>query len=114
MSTADQTPAIREFDLGAEESFDELPAPVTVDQDEYFLTRDKKGSYRLLSVICPHNWGKIVNWDNCFMCPDHGWRFERSEGVCINGPNTRMFSFDVIVKDGNIFAQIPKDKKLWY
>ncbi len=113
MNIADQTPIIREVDLGAEASFDELPAPVSVGQDEFFLTRAKNGSYRLLSSICPHSWGKIVNWDTCFMCPDHGWRFERAQGVCINGPRAQMFSFDVTVKDGNVFAQIPEDKRQW-
>ena len=49
--------------------------------------------YQLLSTVCPHAMGEVVDFGNVFMCPDHGWRFEKSEGICINGPNSRMTSF---------------------
>ena len=113
MSTADQASTIREVDLGTEASFEKLPAPVSVDQDEFFLTQDKGGAYHLLSTICPHSWGTVINWDTCFMCPDHGWRFERGEGICINGPRSQMYSFTVTARDGNVYARIPEDKSQW-
>ena len=47
------------------------------------------------------------------MCPDHGWRFERGEGICINGPRSQMYSFAVTVRDGNVYARIPEDKSQW-
>ena len=113
MSTAEQVPTIREVNLGTEVSFEKLPAPVSVDQDEFFLTQDKAGAYHLLSTICPHSWGTVIDWDTSFMCPDHGWRFERGEGICINGPRSQMYSFTVTVRDGNVYARIPEDKSQW-
>ena len=113
MSTADSTPAIREVNLGAEASFEKIPAPVSVDEDEFFLTQDKQGTYHLLSTICPHSWGQIVQWDNCFMCPDHGWRFETKEGICVNGPRAQMYHFPVTLRDGHLYAEVPEDKRYW-
>ena len=40
------------------------------------------------------------------MCPDHGWRFEKSEGICVNGPNSRMESATVVIKGDVLFAQM--------
>ena len=113
MATADANPSVREIDLGAEASFTDLPYPVEVGRDDYFLVRDKTGAYHLLSAICPHSWGQIVRWDNCFMCPDHGWRFELSEGICVNGPRAQMYRFEVTVRDGQLYAAIPDDKTTW-
>ncbi len=113
MSTADSTPAIDEVALGAESAFPDLPFPLTLDGDDFFLVKDKKGAYRLLSAICPHSWGRVVRWDNCFMCPDHGWRFELSEGVCVNGPRARMYTFEVTERDGHLYAHIPQDMTTW-
>ena len=95
MTTADSNPsvsqpAVQEIELGAESTFAELPYPLAIGQDDFFLVKDKGEAYHLLSAICPHSWGRIVRWDTCFMCPDHGWRFEMSEGICVNGPNARM------------------------
>lgn len=112
MSTADATPPV-EVDLGLETSFKELPAPVSIGNDDFFLARDKQGVYRLLSDICPHSWGQIVRWDNCFMCPSHGWRFEMDEGICINGPRAQMYTFPVTVRAGRLYAAVPEDKRLW-
>ena len=109
----DPTAGIQEIDLGAETSFPEFPAPLTLQDQDYFLAKGKDGVYRLLSTRCPHRWGEIIEWDTCFMCPDHGWRFERGEGICINGPRSQMYSFIVTVRDGNIFARIPEDKSQW-
>ena len=113
MPTADSTPTINEIDLGAESSFADLPYPLDIGRDHYFLVKDKKDAYRLLSAICPHSWGRIVRWDNCFMCPDHGWRFELSEGICVNGPRATMYTFPVTVRDGQLYAHIPQDKTTW-
>jgi nitrite reductase/ring-hydroxylating ferredoxin subunit len=112
MSTADAAPPV-EVDLGPEDSFNDLPASISIGRDDFFLARDKEGVYRLLSDICPHSWGQIVRWDNCFMCPDHGWRFELNGGICINGPRAQMYAFPVTVRDGHLYAQVPGDKTLW-
>ena len=53
--------------------------------------------------------GEVLDWGGVFMCPDHGWRFEYTEGVCVNGPNSRMISFPVAVENGRLIAEVPKD-----
>ena len=106
MAIPNPTAGIQEVDLGAETSFPEFPAPLTVQDQDYFLAKGKDGVYRLLSTRCPHRWGEIIEWNTCFMCPDHGWRFEMSEGICINGPNARMYAVPVTVRDGRLIAQL--------
>ena len=96
------------MDLGPEASFTKFPVPISVGDLPYFLVRNKRG-YLLLSSVCPHQGGEVVHWDSCFMCPDHGWRFELTEGECINGPNGRLTAFSVIVRAGHLFAEIPVD-----
>jgi nitrite reductase/ring-hydroxylating ferredoxin subunit len=113
MSTADSEIPTRELDLGLEASFNELPAPLSIEGEEYFLSRGKDGGYLLLSAICPHRWGRIVRWDSCFMCPDHGWRFEMIEGVCVNGPRSQMYAFPVTARNGRLYAEVPQDKASW-
>ena len=106
----DFTKGSKEVDLGDAASFTELPATVVIDDYEFFLAQSKEGNYKLLSSLCPHSWGTIFHEDNCFMCPTHGWRFEVSEGICVNGPNANMYSFEVAARDGHLFATLP-DKK---
>lgn len=96
-------------DIGLESAFQKFPAPVDIGKWSYFLARNKKGVYRLLSNVCPHQMGEVLDWGGVFLCPDHGWRFEMAEGVCINGPNARMISFPVIVEEGRLIASVPED-----
>ena len=107
MTLPDSTRTFTEVDLGPETSFEKLPAPVKTRMRDYFLARNDDGVYRLLSIVCPHQFGAIIEWDNCFMCPDHGWRFALTDGICINGPNAQMESVPVIARDGHLFAQFP-------
>jgi nitrite reductase/ring-hydroxylating ferredoxin subunit len=108
MTNPDSNVATIQVDLGLLDSFDQLPAPITVDGESYFLAKGKDGMYRLLSAICPHSWGTILKWDTCFMCPDHGWRFEMTEGICINGPRAQMYAFPVTLRQGHLFAEVPE------
>ncbi len=94
------------MDLGPESAFTKFPAAVNLGDESYYLVKGKKG-YLLLSAVCPHHGGGVIDWGSVFMCPDHGWRFEHSEGVCINGPNARMFSFPVNVQEGHLIVQLP-------
>ena len=96
-------------DIGLESSFTKFPAPVDIGKWSYFLARNKKGAYALLSNVCPHQMGEVLDWGGVFMCPDHGWRFELTEGVCINGPISRMIAFPVTVEDGRLVASVPDD-----
>ncbi|MFQ6027193.1 MAG: Rieske (2Fe-2S) protein [Dehalococcoidia bacterium] len=97
----------KEVDLGDAGSFTEFPATVVIDDYEFFLAQSKDGTYSLLSSLCPHSWGTIFQEDTCFMCPSHGWRFEMSEGICINGPVAKMYSFEVTARNGHLFAELP-------
>ena len=64
-----------------------------------------------MSMVCPHAFGRVVKWDKSFLCPDHGWRFEESQGVCVNGPRAQLsyHYHDVEVKNGRLMEQIPAD-----
>lgn len=98
--------SIQSVDLGPESSFTKFPSEVVLGKWLYFLVKGKKG-YNLLSAVCPHAGGEVVDWGTTFMCPDHGWRFENEEGICINGPNSRMDAFPVTPRGGHLFADIP-------
>ena len=97
------------IDLGLESDFTKLPAPVTVRDWSYFLARSRKGVYQLLSNVCPHQAEEVVDWTGVFMCPAHGWRFEYTEGVCVNGPNAKLVGFPVNVENGRMIAELPDD-----
>ena len=56
-------------DLGLESDFTKLPAPVTVGNWSYFLARSRKGVYKLLSNVCPHQAEEVLDWSGVFMCP---------------------------------------------
>ena len=93
-------------DLGPEASFTKFPAHVAKGKYLFFLVRGKRG-YSLLSNICPHSSGEVREQGSTFFCRDHGWRFEQTEGECINGPRARMISFTVTARDGHLFAELP-------
>ena len=100
----------RQVDLGAVSDFPELPARVRLDGgEELWLAQSRDGQYRLLSMVCPHAYGRVVKWDKSFMCPDHGWRFEEGQGVCVNGPRAQLFYHRVSVSNGRLMAYIPAD-----
>ncbi len=92
-------------DLGLESAFTKFPAPLYVEGEGFFLIKGKKGDYTLLSAVCPHSYGDIRSWDNCFMCPSHGWRFSLETGECINGPLAHMYSAPVVVRDGHLMVE---------
>jgi nitrite reductase/ring-hydroxylating ferredoxin subunit len=94
------------MDLGPESSFTKFPAQLYLKDWPFFLMRNGDG-YKLLSAICPHQGGEVVDWGTTFLCPDHGWRFEQRDGVCINGPNSKMWSYEVTVQDGHLHADVP-------
>ena len=95
----------KEIEIGPTNSFKNLPCSVSIANENYFLTRDDAGRHYLLSAVCPHMWGKIVIEDACFICPDHGWKFNLTEGRCINGPRSQMYSINVVTRRGVLFAQ---------
>ena len=94
-----------ETDLGLESSFSKFPVLIKLEEESFYLVRGRKG-YLLLSTECPHSGGRVSDQGKTFMCPDHGWRFEHTQGECMNGPNARMFSFPVTVREGHLIADI--------
>ena len=100
----------RSVDLGAVGDFPTLPARVRLDNgEEHWLAKDRDGQFRLLSMVCPHAFGRVVKWDKSFLCPDHGWRFEESQGICVNGPRAQLFYHQVAVTNGRLVAHIAAD-----
>ena len=92
-----------QLDLGPVSSFTKFPTPISLGKYSFFLVLGKKG-YSLLSTICPHQGGKVSDQGTGFLCRDHGWRFEYTQGECINGPNARMISFPVTEREGHFIA----------
>jgi len=96
-------------DLGPESGFTNLPAMVTVGDASYFLVQGRDG-YKLLSTVCPHQGGEIMDeGDDVFTCDGHGWQYEKREGVCVNRPDFRMKAFLVSVQDGRLVALVPDE-----
>ena len=93
------------MDLGLVSSFTKFPIPISLGGYSYFLVFGKKG-YALLSTICPHQGGRVSDQGSGFLCRDHGWRFEYTQGECINGPRARMISFPVSVRRGHLIADL--------
>ena len=96
-------------DLGEESSFAALPAPVKVGDASYFLVRGRDG-YKLLSTICPHQGGEIMDeGDELFVCDGHGWQYEKGEGICTTRSGFRMKAFLVTLRNGRLVALVPDE-----
>jgi nitrite reductase/ring-hydroxylating ferredoxin subunit len=95
----------KQHNLGQESSFTKLPAEVTIGHDSYFLVKNEDG-YRLLSSICPHAGGRVMDYGSEFACPLHFWTFDKASGKCTNIPGEQLDSFPVNVQDGDLVAEI--------
>ncbi len=95
-------------ELGLESLFTEFPTPVTVGDASYFLVHGRDG-YKLLSTVCPHQGGEVMDEEGPFTCDGHGWQYDKTEGVCINNPDFRMKAFLVTVQDGRLVALVPDE-----
>ncbi len=96
-------------DLGEESSFTTLPTLVNVGDASYFLVGGPDG-YKLLSTVCPHQGGEIMDeGDDLFVCDGHGWQYEKSGGACPGRPDFRMKAFLAIVQDGRLVALVPDE-----
>ncbi|NOV01652.1 Rieske (2Fe-2S) protein [Paenibacillus planticolens] len=98
---------MKEVLLGLEESFTKLPAEIVFDKNLYWLIQTEDGAaYRLVSSRCPHA-GAIVEAEKGeFVCPMHGWTFDLHSGACLNVPTKSLSGYDVVVKDGQLFAHL--------
>ena len=93
------------IDIGATADFAAYPAAVEIDGEPYFLIQTDE-SYQLLSRICPHAGGIIMEAESEFYCPYHYWEFSKDTGCASYPPNAKMQSVDVIEQNGRLFAQI--------
>jgi nitrite reductase/ring-hydroxylating ferredoxin subunit len=48
-----------------------------------------------------------------FLCPLHGWQFDRKTGRCLNEPDDGLAAFPVVIEDGILFADIPHGKAFY-
>ena len=95
----------RRVTLGALDAFREFPASLDVAGQSYFLVKDTAG-YRLLSTVCPHQGGTVVDRGDALECPIHHWRFDRVGGRCLNAPSRSLASYPVVVVDGMLVAEL--------
>ena len=93
-------------ELGEESSLPSLPLPVEVGDTKFFLVKGSDG-YKLLSVICPHEFGEVQDeGEDVFTCDGHGYQFDKNEGVCVHQPNLRMTAIRVDNENGRLSALV--------
>jgi N-acyl-D-aspartate/D-glutamate deacylase len=97
------------IDIGAESVVATLPASVEVGGASYFLVKTRDG-YRLLSKVCPHQGGTVEDVGTQFVCPNHGYQYDKDGGRCLNAEGLRMKSYVVNVKEGRLIALVPIEK----
>jgi len=98
------------LNLGHIDSFATLPSEVVINERQYFLVGDKDG-YRLISRVCSHSGGTVIDEGSCFECPLHGWRYDRSTGQGITAPTAQLTNVPVIVKDRFLWADIDEKEE---
>jgi CMP-N-acetylneuraminate monooxygenase len=84
-----------------------LPATVVLQGRPFLVTEPRRGEYALLSTVCPHAGGHVVDKGSHFECPNHLWRFDRMSGECINTPGQRLSRVPIEIEDGRMFAAVP-------
>lgn len=87
------------YDLGP----GHVSGPVWMEGELHFVTLTEDGP-RVLSASCPHLGSEIEDRGDCFECPHHGWRFDRTTGQCVTTPSQRMVAVPVVVEDGRLIA----------
>ena len=96
-------------DLGEESSFKMFPSPVKVGDAAYFLVQGKDG-YKLLSTLCPHQGGEVMDeGGEQFVCDGHGWQYSKTDGSCDGRADFRMKAFLVTVQSNRLVALVPDE-----
>jgi len=98
---------IAESDIGAIDDFPNLPAEVVIDGAPYWLVLASGGGYRLLLSVCPHAGGEIRPAGEVLFCPLHFWTFDAESGACLNDPDEKLRSREVVVRDRRLLAVGP-------
>ena len=112
MATADANPSVREIELGVEASFTDLPYPVEM-TGRLLPGEGQDRSVPPALGHLPPRLGTDRPMGQLLHVPRPRWRFELSEGICVNGPRAQMYRFEVTARDGLLYAAIPDDKTTW-
>ena len=59
---------------------------------------------------CPHLGGPLGQGnlaDGNLICPWHGWEFRCATGEADHNPNVKLERYAVVVRDGEVFIEIP-------
>lgn len=96
---------MKETVIGPKDQFTIFPAEVQLEGNLYFLTQED-GTYTLMSSICPHAGYTVELEGGELECPLHGWTFEVHTGRCHNVPSARLHTYEIKIKDGNLYALI--------
>ena len=54
--------------------------------------------------MCPHQGGTVEDGGAQFVCHNHGYRYDKDGGKCLNADGLRMKSYVVNVKEGRLIA----------
>ncbi len=69
------------------------------------------GEVRAYYGLCPHTLGRMkegfINNDGQIVCPDHEWIFDAKTGESVNPKGTKLPSFEVRIKDGDVYVKVP-------
>jgi CMP-N-acetylneuraminate monooxygenase len=96
--------------LGRREDFRELPAPITIEGQSYFLTETPEGELVLLSARCPHLGGLVEDRGDRFRCPNHGWEFDRATGCALNIARAALDRFPVVDDRGALSVALRRHR----
>jgi len=65
------------------------------------------GNFYALDNECPHEGGPLGEGDvdrGCVTCPWHGFRFDLSNGACLNAPRLKVASFAVRLEGEDVLV----------
>ena len=87
-----------------------FPKKILIEGFSYFIIKDNE-NYFLASDTCPHMGGTIEFDENedCFLCPIHNWKFNKSSGVC-SSSSQDMSLIEVNLTNGLLWVDSSKIK----
>jgi len=80
---------------------------VTVNATEIALF-NVKGAFHALNNTCPHSQGPLGDGTlqgNIVSCPWHGWRFDVTDGSCLQNRNAQVRTYRTKVEDDSVFVE---------
>ncbi len=69
------------------------------------------GNWYAVRNYCLHRGGPVATGtlDGCVLtCPWHGYRYDIATGACLADPLAQLETFPVIVRDGEVYVQVPE------